>query len=333
MPKTQAQNEILNYIKQHKAIPIDEFMRIAVKHYYANNEPFGEQGDFITSPEISQMFGEMIGIWCIQTWRKLKLEKFSLVEIGGGKGLLMKDLLRATKHDKVFNDNLDKIYMVETSERLKQIQQQEVNDERGCWVDHIDQVPEGNLLVIANEFFDALPIKQYKKIGESWKEIVVVDKDDKLSFALDNHVVDIHDKDILETSLESLEYAKCIAKKLVHGAMLIIDYGYLKKPNASTLQAVKNHKFHDVLKDIGNADITAHVDFAALIEVFNELGFENHITTQGDFLLDQGIGIRAKKLIENVAKEKVIMNQLNRLVHPEQMGELFKVLEVAKENK
>ena len=333
MPKlTPAHLKINEYIAQHKLIPVDQFMQIATQHYYAHHEPFGEEGDFITAPEASQMFGEIIGVWCTNVWSKLKLGKFSLVEIGGGRGLLMKDLLRATKHIAEFNDALEHIYLVENSDRLVRIQQAEIKDDRAKWVSHIDLVPQGNLLVIANEFFDALPIKQYKNTKGGWKERIITNTAKKLEFSLAKNPTAIAysapEGSILETSEVRLEYARHMAEKVAQGALLIIDYGYIEKTFCSTLQAVKGHKYHEVLKDIGNADLTTHVDFSALIQLFNSLGFASHIVTQGDFLLDYGIGLRAKKLIENGAKEGVIMNQLNRLVHPEQMGELFKVLQV-----
>jgi NADH dehydrogenase [ubiquinone] 1 alpha subcomplex assembly factor 7 len=335
MPKTnQLLTKIFEYTKEHNGIALDQFMQLAIEHYYANHEPFGRDGDFITAPEVSQMFGEMIGVWCTNIWSKLQLDKFSLVEIGGGRGLLMKDLLRATKHVSVFNIALEHIYMVETSDKLIKVQQEQIQDPRVIWVKHINMVPQGNLLIIANEFFDALPIKQYKKSQDGWKEIIITEQENKLEFSLADKIAAINypssEGSILEVSEASISYAKIMADKMLYGAMLIIDYGYLQKPLISTLQAVKNHKYHNVFQDIGSADLTAHVDFAELINAFNSLGCENHLSSQGDFLLNYGIGTRVKKLIENGAQEKVIMNQLNRLVHPEQMGELFKVLEVVK---
>ena len=334
MPKIQAHNVVVEYLKKHQSIPIDRFMQMAIDHYYANHQPFGEEGDFITAPETSQMFGEIIGVWCTNVWSKLNLGKFSLVEVGGGRGLLMKDLLRATKHLVEFNNALEHIYLVENSDRLVRIQQTEIKDCRAIWVSHIDQVPKGNLLVIANEFFDALPIKQYRSTKSGWQEVSITNATKQLEFSLAEDVAAITylapEGSVLEISEARLEYATHLAEKVAQGAMLIIDYGYTEKTLSSTLQAVKDHKYHDVLQDIGNADLTAHVDFSALIQLFNSSGFESHIAAQGDFLLDYGIGIRAKKLIENGAEEDVIMNQLNRLVHPEQMGELFKVLQVVR---
>lgn len=331
---SQALLEILQLTRNGKTIPLDQFMSIALMHYYSSSQVFGESGDFITSPEISQMFGECIGIWCMLIIQKLSLKKFSLVEIGPGRGLLTKDLLRATKGNKSFNEKLEKIYLIETSQKLIDIQKINISDSRVCWVKYIDEVPTGNLIIIANEFFDALPIKQFKKTKNGWKEIVIAAEPPGLKFQEADIAMQFTQKvpigGVIEIATDMEEYAALIAAKISSGAFLTIDYGYLKSNFVSTLQAVKAHKFHPVLKDVGLADLTSHINFSALSSIFNHVQFSTQITNQNEFLSSHGIMHRAEQLIKEGANPVNIASQIIRLTSVEQMGTLFKVLQAIK---
>ncbi|MFI4983847.1 MAG: class I SAM-dependent methyltransferase, partial [Rickettsiales bacterium] len=287
-------------------------------HYYATQQPFGKDGDFITAPEISQMFGEVIGAWIVYTWQQKKEPKFNLVEIGGGRGTLMHDILRSTQVFKSFHQALDKVYMVETSPTLAKLQQAKLQDFQPIIIADVEQLSGTNNIVLCNEFFDALPIKQFHSKTNQERKIIN-DHGLKFNFAED---------DIIETSPATLAYASKIADKIKSGFGLIIDYGYVQSPQKSTLQAVKNHQFHDPLKDVGQADITALVDFSALSEVFTSRGFTTQITTQREFLIANGILERADRLLKSLVPPQRIEQDLDRLIGKSQMGELFKVLEI-----
>ncbi len=333
--KNSALNQILDLTENGQTIKLDYFMQIALNYYYANSKIFGSEGDFITAPEISQMFGETIGIWCALNFERLDFKEFSIVEIGPGRGLLMKDLLRATKQLKDFNQALRKIYLIENSFALAHIQQANIIDHRAVWLKHIGELEAGNLIIIANEFFDALPIKQFKKNTKCWSEIVVAQQHSKLVFqeipiSELNSSADIPNGAIIEVANYAHEYAELIASKITQGAFLTIDYGYLKSNYISTLQAVHRHKYVPVLENIGEVDLTSHVDFTTLKNIFNEKGFNTEIALQADFLSSYGIMLRAEKLIKEGANPAHIAAQIRRLMASDQMGALFKVLQAIK---
>ncbi len=337
-------------IKQNGSIPVDKFMEMVVPYYYKNNSPFGKNGDFVTAPEVSQMFGEMIGIWCANHWLNKGKNKFTLVEIGGGNGTLMDDLLRGTKNIKGFHDSIEQIAMVEISPALKEKQKAKILFSKINWYSDLKELDSENCIIICNEFFDALPIKQFIKEQDGFKEVHIGLKDDEFEFvtksiSLSNPTshpelvsgsIEMlkqvqHDKNmgfsIIEKSESSIRYAEVIKQKISSiGAALIIDYGYIEPSYKSTLQALKNHKFHNVLKEIGEADITAHVDFKSLAKVFDS--FKADIIPQGDFLIRCGIMARAAMLIDKGADPKEIHEALARLINNDQMGQLFKVLEI-----
>ncbi|KIE05056.1 hypothetical protein NF27_EY01520 [Candidatus Jidaibacter acanthamoeba] len=327
---------IRSLIHSNQGIPLDQFMSLCISYYYNTRDPFGKKGDFITAPEISQMFGEIIGIWCVNAWINLGKPKFNLVEIGGGRGTLMDDLLRGTKHIGEFGEDIQKIYMVETSESLKSIQRQKLSrhNYNFIWLKDIENLEPCYNIIINNEFFDALPIKQFIKVRHGFREIYVTLKENEfILMPLGAEIqLDIECKaeDIIEVSPVRESYANKITTCLKDygGAALIIDYGYLNPPFISTLQAMKDNAYLDIFHNIGNSDLTSHVDFSSLINIFKREELQCLFSTQGEFLRKCGIEFRAEQLIKNGADKKKIQSELGRLVDKEQMGELFKVLEL-----
>lgn len=329
-------DKITSLIYLHGAIPLDHYMALCISHYYNTRDPFGKGGDFITAPEISQMFGEIIGIWCINAWLNLGKPKFNLVEIGPGRGTLMEDLIRGVKHIKEFGENINKIYMLEASQALKRIQSQKLTKYayNFSWVEHIDEVEKGLSIIINNEFFDALPIKQFIKTRTGFRELLVTIKDDKFLIVPLGKELDLNfecqEGSIIELSPLRDAYANKVATHIDNygGAGLIIDYGYLDKPFKSTVQALKANSYSYIFDNIGEADITSLVDFGALQAIFEEKHLKSLYSTQGEFLRNYGIELRAEQLIENGADKFKIRSELDRLTAKDQMGELFKVLEV-----
>lgn len=343
-------------IQDYGSITMAQFMSEAMYNlnegYYIKHDPIGKDGDFITSPEISQLFGEMLGIYAIDSWIKLgSPEKFNLVELGPGRATLMDDLLRATKHIKDFHQALN-IHFVETNKRLIEIQKQRINPYKiPCkWHNSIYSLTNDlPLIVLANEFFDCLPINQYIKEKDVWYErsitlnmqeynIIKTVIPSTLSNSLNDEHPNSKDLSIIEICYPALEIIRHLAKifKKTPGYLLAIDYGYDIKPQKRTsynytLQAIKDHKYHPIFNDIGRADLTAHVDFFALKKsaLANNCQTSGSIS-QGDFLRSIGINIRAEMLKKNTTTKarQEIDSGLNRLINPKQMGELFKAMAI-----
>ncbi|MBA4274991.1 MAG: methyltransferase [Alphaproteobacteria bacterium] len=347
MEETKGLAEILKKrIAEAGPISVAEYMEAALSHpefgYYRKQRVFGAAGDFTTSPEISQVFGELIGAWVIEQWQHLGEGPVSLVELGPGRGTLMHDLLRVSRGVSGFHDALT-VHMVESSPELahEQYQRLRMLHPRIEWLDHLEQLPEGKpLIVIANEFFDALPIKQHVKTADGICERRVGYDEDTQQFIftlgpaglqLAKSSTIIPDGTVIESSPASKEYMRLLASRLKadRGAALIIDYGYLGDAHHDTLQAVKAHQFHPVLKSPGEADITAHVDFATLMKVAASSGVSVHgLVTQGRFLAAMGVDIRLESLLKRATPEQKepLISGVTRLVSPHAMGELFKVM-------
>jgi NADH dehydrogenase [ubiquinone] 1 alpha subcomplex assembly factor 7 len=347
--------QIKQIIKKEGSITIARFMEAAMydsEHgYYIHSSPIGKYGDFITAPEISQLFGEMIGIYCADKWINMgQPKKFNLVELGPGKATLMIDLLRATKHISGFHEACQ-IHLVDTNDYLIEFQKEVLKPYKVTWHKDIYSLPiDDPLIIIANEFFDCLPVNQYILKNNIWHERSVVmnqaqefeyietDISKELSETLKDTHPNVKENDIIEICYSARQIVKHIAECLqkASGYLLAIDYGYdidplSRKSYESTIQAIKNHKFHSIFSDIGKADITAHVDFDSL----RKIGVDNSCQasapiTQRDFLQGLGIHIRAEMIKKNASLEqqRIIDSGLERLTHPKQMGELFKVLEV-----
>jgi NADH dehydrogenase [ubiquinone] 1 alpha subcomplex assembly factor 7 len=336
---------LVEKIETEGPISIAEYMALALSHpehgYYQKQQPFGAQGDFTTSPEISQVFGEMIGVWCVERWYRMGQGPIALVELGPGRGTLMQDLLRATRGVAEFHDALT-IHMVETSARLAHMQYLALRDlhPRIEWLDHIGQVPEKRTLLVANEFFDALPIRQHVETKEglcerkvSWNAALQLFEfvlgPPGLQLAKSGTV--IADGTVMESSPASRDMMRTLARQLkTHGgAALVVDYGYLGDSHTDTLQAVKRHMYHPVLKDPGEADITAHVDFRTLMDIARAegLGVEP-LQSQAQFLVGMGVEARLEALLKRATPEQKsgLVAGVERLIAPQMMGELFKVM-------
>lgn len=336
---------IRDKIQAEGPISIAEYMALALSHpehgYYTTRDPFGVRGDFVTAPEISQIFGEMIGIWCVATWRQMGGGPISLVELGPGRGTLMADLLRATKSTPEFHDSVT-IHMVETSPTLAHSQYMRLRQEhpRIEWLDSVEELPENRALVVANEFFDALPIKQYVMTDEGVRERRVGFNSEtqvlefvlgQAGLALAKSGTVIPAGTVMEQSPASRAVMRTLAQhvKAYGGAGLIIDYGYLGDAHRDTLQAVKAHLFHPVLKDPGSADVTAHVDFTSLMEIARGAGVMPWgLATQGEFLRRMGAELRLEMLLKTSGQEQRdgLISGLSRLMSPQAMGDLFKVM-------
>lgn len=333
-----------NLITQTGPISMAEFMQAALAHpehgYYKTAEPFGVAGDFTTAPEISQMFGELIGIWCADIWQQMGCPaNIELVEIGPGRGTLMDDLLRTTIRVPGFHDSIS-IAMVETSKRLKDIQHAKINQKhpRIKWLQNVSELPQKPLIIVANELFDALPVHQYFMQEGQWCEKMVgLNRVGELEFLLGNPLLSTHpqagDGATLETCPLAITIMEEISTRIKQhgGAALIIDYGYIKSEYKNTISAILNHKHHDILSDIGKADLSAHVDFGLLRSVAENKGINVcGAISQGDFLRNMGIAIRVEKLSKNasVQQQNDIEAARYRLVDDTEMGKLFKVLAV-----
>ena len=326
-------------------ISIADYMALALGHpehgYYVKQDPFGARGDFITAPEISQIFGEMIGLWLVQVWLEMDQGPISLVELGPGRGTLMADILRATKSMRNFHEAIT-IHMVETSPILANAQYIRLRDAhpRIEWLDSIAELPPNRLLFVANEFFDALPIKQHimtpegmreRRVGwdDTAQQFVFVLGEPGLMLAKSGRI--IPPGTVMEQSPASRSVMRTLAQHIhTHGgAGLVIDYGYLGDAHTDTLQALKSHMFHPVLADPGDADITAHVDFTSLMDIARDAGNAVHgLATQGEFLVRLGAQLRLEMLVRGATppQREMLITGLERLVSPQQMGELFKVM-------
>ncbi len=339
-------------------LPVSAFMAEALGHprlgYYTRQDPFGAAGDFTTAPEISQMFGELVGLWCVDSWVRMGGPgPFHLVELGPGRGTLMRDILRAAAVVPQFQANAT-LHLVETSLTLRARQREMLEAQRNGmaihWHDRLEAVPDGPTLLVANEFFDALPIRQVEKTAHGWFERLVdldpagTEDAPRFRFVLEafgssgTRLVPVMLRDraavgsVVEVSPVSCAVARLIGARLAAhpGAALFIDYGYGHGPAVGdTLQALRRHAFAPVLDDPGEADITAHVDFAALAAAARSAGAEAFGTVeQGDWLAALGIRQRAAALSAkaNAAQAADIRSALARLVDADQMGRLFKLL-------
>jgi cyclopropane-fatty-acyl-phospholipid synthase len=347
-------NKIINILKEKKSIPLDHFINISLYDkkfgYYMTKNPFGKDGDFITAPLISNLFGEMLAVWCVAFWEHVgKPKKILLVELGPGDGTLCKDLLKAFKKFKNFYNSLD-INLLEISDKLKKIQKTSINNKKVKWIKNIKEINHGPVIFIGNEFFDALPIKQiYKKKKLFFEKHVAISNDNKkIRFlhkkANNNLIKSIQNLNLIsvgntiEYPLEAIKFLKAIAKKInkFGGGLLTFDYGYAAKKNQNTLQSVQKHKYINIISKPHHSDITSHLNFKLFHKILkkNNLDVEK-ITTQNKFLKKIGILERANILSKKMTfKEKANMfYRLKRLLDYREMGSLFKVLFAQKKGK
>lgn len=331
-------------------ISIADYMVECLLHpdhgYYAQREPFGSAGDFITAPEISQLFGEIIGVWLVHAWRQAgRPSRFVLAEAGPGRGTLMADILRTARIDPAFGAAAH-VTLVEASPRLRAIQEETIGAlaPGALWFDRLEHLPDGPLFLIGNEFLDALPIRQFVKTTSGWRErLVGLDADDEFQFVAgpaslpDDALPADHDAAspgaIFEVSPAREAVAATLAERIARdgGLALLIDYGHARTAIGDTFQAMRHHAFADPLAEPGLADLTSHVDFAALARVASNAGAAAlPILTQGDFLVATGIVERAGALStgKDAATQADIRQAVERLCGngTGQMGALFKVL-------
>ena len=334
--------EIRELIEAEGPIPVSRYIALSTSRYYSTHDPFGMAGDFTTAPEVSQMFGELVGLWCAEVWRMLgEPVPARLVELGPGRGTLMADVLRAAKIAPAFRAALE-VHLVELSPLLAE-RQRAVLASSGVplhWHTRTQSLPAGPLIALANEFVDALPIDQWVKTEDGWHQRRVGLEQGRLAYGLDpTPLPGIEAK--LSARLRSapagsmlerrdLTPIRDLARRIAAdgGAALIIDYGHAQSAFGDTLQAVRAHRFADPLASPGEADLTAHVDFEALAAVAEEEGVQSHGPIgQGAFLHRLGIELRAQKLKHGKdAKTCAAIDEaIARLIGPAPgMGELFK---------
>lgn len=335
---------LITRIKQHGPLSIADYMQAALTHpdygYYTSKDPLGEAGDFTTAPEISQMFGEMLGAWCVAAWHQMgKPEQLTLIECGPGRGTLMHDMLRtALQLAPSWQEGLE-VQLVEVSTPLKAIQQHRLEPQGVTmrWLDRLESLPDSPTIVIANEFLDALPIRQWVRGTEGWHERLVDMADDgSLCFTTaatpdTPPLAPTHAApgDVYEYCHDAHEHVGMVARHASSAklAALYIDYGYSAREHGDSLQAVRAHAHHPVLQAPGSADLTAHVDCMRLCDTAMHAGAAIHgPVSQATFLNALGIGSRAASLAQKAtaAQQHDIYSALHRLTAPEEMGRLFK---------
>ena len=333
------------FFKKKKSLPIDKFFQNVLydrkNGYYATKQPFGEKGDFITAPKISNLFSEIIAIWIITAWQVFgKPKKFNVIELGPGDGSLTKVLLQVFKRFPEFNA-AKKIYLYETSSFLKKIQKKYINSNEVKWINTFKNINGGPVIFFGNEFFDAIPIKQFKREKDTlFEKHYVLNKNNKITEIFKraskqdlsnvNSYKSIRKLKFIEFPKYGFKELNKIIKKIlrVKGCLLMVDYGYLNSGSKNTLQSVIKHKKNNLLNNLGEADITSHVNFELLSEFFikNNLKVKK-IVPQQKFLKNMGIIERAE-IISKKMKFKDQSNmylRLKRLLSPRLMGELFKV--------
>ncbi len=338
---TALRDIIAKQIEANGPMSVAEYMAFCLTHpehgYYTTRDPLGRGGDFTTAPEISQMFGELIGLWLAQAWTDRGAPSpFALVELGPGRGTLMADALRAAARVQGFAEAAE-LWLVEMSPELRKKQWEALGKYEPRWADTLSDVPEKPLFLVANEFFDALPIRQFETRDGALCERVIGLASGALKMGLSPPVTeetlpnDAEDGVIIETCPAGRNIASDIGTRLKKngGAALIIDYGHnTPTPRGDTLQAVKDHAYADILEEPGLADLTAHVDFQTLAKAAETEGATVWgVCSQGALLDWLGIRVRAAMLAKaSPEREEEIQAALDRLTEPDQMGVLFKTL-------
>jgi NADH dehydrogenase [ubiquinone] 1 alpha subcomplex assembly factor 7 len=327
-------------------ITVAEFMTACLHDpdhgYYATRPAIGAEGDFITAPMISQMFGELIGLWAVECWTQMgRPAPFRLIEMGPGDGTLMGDILRAARLAPDFLAAAE-LWLVETSAPLRALQQRALADRAPQWAASLDEVPEGaSMLLVANEFLDCLPARQFVRTGTGWAERMVgADGDGDLLFGLSAApealipapLRDAPAGSVVEVSTAQANLGRLVGERIARdgGAALFIDYGRAEPGVGDTLQALQNHRKVDGLATAGEADLTVHADFPAFADAARAARAEaTPIVTQGDFLRALGVEARAEALMQaRPDQAETLARQLHRLTAPEAMGTLFKAVAI-----
>ena len=333
-------------LKKYHNLPLDKFIDLSLYNkkfgYYMKKNPFGKKGDFITAPNISRLFSEMIAIWIIKFWQSLgSPKKFNLIELGAGNGEMMKIIIESFQNFPSFLECCNFV-IFEKSPTLIKIQKKKLGKKKIVWISEIKKVKKNPAIFIGNEFFDAIPIKQFKRKKGIWfenyvnlenfnkafffeKEINIKDIEKKIDFKISEN------QNFIECSELGLNYLRNICNIIKNntGGLLLIDYGYTEKKMKNTLQAISNHKFANILEEIGNTDITHNINFNLYKKFTKKIGgLDVDITTQKNFLNNMGIKHRAEIISknQNFLKKADIYYRLKRLIDEKQMGNLFKVM-------
>lgn len=333
-------------IVQTGPLSLADYMSECLLHpahgYYTTRDPFGAAGDFTTAPEISQMFGELLGLCLAQSWLSQGAPApFTLAEIGPGRGTLMADILRATKGVPGMHDAMQ-VHLIEASPTLRAAQKERLTGYEVTWCDHVTELPDTPLWLIANEFFDALPIRQFTRKGKGWAETQVGLKDGVLTLGLSAptplaelapRLGDTTDGDVVETCPSAAPVVTEIAQRIADhgGASIFVDYGDWRSLG-DTFQALEAHEMVDPLARPGQADLTAHVDFEALAQTAQTAGVvPSQMIPQGLLLARLGISERAQALATKLSGETLESHAraFDRLTSPTEMGTLFKALALA----
>ena len=353
--------KLINYINQNpEGIALDQFIEICLfkkNGYYKNKQPIGKSADFTTSPEISQLFGEVLGLYIYNFWYKHLQCKFNLIELGPGKGTLLNDIFRINKNFKSFLDSIN-LNLIEINKELIKIQKKNfsgltINFNKIRWSEKFNSIEHLPSIIFANEFFDCLAIKQFIKINEKWYEKKVnfnkkenrffihntILKNNSLSKKLDK-IANQHkygENEIIEISNSREKYFKKICNfiKTNSGVVIVIDYGYLQPVNYSTLQSVKLHHATNILDNPGNQDITSFVNFHNLLDIAKKNNLYTYgPVTQQEFLKNNGIEERKNKILFKASEKqkKMIEKEYERLITHDQMGTNFKFLVVSTYN-
>ena len=333
-------------LKKSHNLSLDKFINLSLYNkkfgYYMNKNPFGKEGDFITAPNVSRLFSEMMAIWIIGFWQSLGFpKKINLVELGAGNGEMMKVLIESFKNFPVFFKSCNFI-IHEKSLSLIKVQKKNLKKNKIVWVSKINKIKQNPCIFIANEFFDSIAIKQFNKKEKIWfekfvnlenkekafffeKEIDIKKLEKKIGFKISQN------QNFIEYSELGVNYLRNIAKiiKKNNGGILLVDYGCFDKKMKNTLQGVSNHKFSNVLENIGKTDITHNINFNFFKKIIKQLGgLKDNLTTQRAFLINMGIKQRAEIIsrTENFLRKSDIYYRLERLIGEKLMGNLFKVM-------
>ena len=327
-------------------LTLDKFINLSLyskkNGYYMKKNPFGKKGDFVTAPKISRLFSEMIAIWIISFWKSLGApKKFNLIELGAGDGEMMKVLLESFKNFPDFLSSCN-FFIHEKSPNLIKIQKKKLMNKKIIWISKINKIKKLPSIFIANEFFDSLAIKQFEKKNNLWFEkfVNLKNKNKAFFFEKKTNIKKIenkirfrisHNQNFIEYSELGFNYLKNILStiKKNNGGLLLIDYGYNEKKMKNTLKGISNHKYANILSNIGNVDITHNICFNLYRRFIKKISkLENYLTTQKEFLTKMGIKERAEIISRNQSflKKTDIYYRLNRLIDEKQMGTLFKVM-------
>ena len=339
-------------ISKSTNLSLDQFIDWALydknSGYYMKQYPFGEKGDFITAPNITRLFSEIITIWLITFLKSLgSPKKFNLIELGAGNGEMIKVICETLKN---FPEHFSSCnFMIhEKSQYLKEQQKKNLKNEKITWIQDLKKIHTSPTIFIANEFFDALPIKQFFKRNDDWYEkfVDLSNPKDAKFIEVKTNIKLIEEKlnfeiskkqNVIEYSPDAFKYLKIIGDIIEknEGGILIIDYGYLNQKMQDTLQAVNNHKYSNILENIGESDITYNVNFNLFQKIINQYkNLDTLITTQKKFLTSMGILQRAEIVSKDIAfsKKTDLFYRIKRLIDEKQMGELFKVMLIKTKN-